>query len=72
MITRARSETFRELVERYRDRVNARLDQTLAIGTGVPRQLTEAMRYAVLGPGKRIRPLLSYATGELLELEPQR
>ena len=72
MITRARSETFRELVERYRDRVNARLDQTLAIGTEVPRQLTEAMRYAVLGPGKRIRPLLSYATGELLELEPQR
>ena len=30
-----------------------------------PRRLHEAMRYAVLGGGKRARPLLAYAAGEL-------
>jgi farnesyl diphosphate synthase len=30
----------------------------------VPVQLGEAMRYAVLGGGKRVRPLLAYAAGE--------
>lgn len=32
-----------------------------------PPQLLEAMRYAVLDGGKRIRPLLVYATGELTQ-----
>src|SRR4029453_10484673 len=30
----------------------------------------EAMRYAVLGGGKRMRPLLAYAAGELVEANP--
>src|SRR5512138_986376 len=30
-----------------------------------PTRLHEAMRYAVLGGGKRVRPLLSFAAGEL-------
>jgi len=30
------------------------------------------MRYAVLGGGKRLRPLLIYATGETLGLPPER
>lgn len=72
MITRARSETFQERLELYRHRVNTRLQKTLAVDNGVPRELTDAMQYAVLGPGKRIRPLLSYAAGELFGLEPER
>ena len=32
-----------------------------------PRRLHEAMRYAVLGGGKRVRPLLAFAAGELAE-----
>lgn len=31
-----------------------------------PQRLLEAMRYAVLGGGKRVRPLLVYAAGELV------
>jgi farnesyl diphosphate synthase len=31
----------------------------------VPQRLHDAMRYALLGGGKRIRPLLAYAAGEL-------
>ncbi|MDM7321842.1 MAG: polyprenyl synthetase family protein [Gammaproteobacteria bacterium] len=32
-------------------------------------RLVEAMRYAALGPGKRVRPFLVYATGELTGTE---
>lgn len=49
-----------------RSRVEARLDALLP-GDGIlPGRLHEAMRYVVLGPGKRVRPLLVYATGHAL------
>jgi farnesyl diphosphate synthase len=35
-----------------------------------PASLGEAMRYAVLGGGKRIRPLLAYAAGEAAAADP--
>jgi geranylgeranyl diphosphate synthase type II len=44
-------------------RVDARLDQLLH---GGPSRLEEAMRYAVLGGGKRLRPVLCLWTAELL------
>ena len=34
------------------------------------RRCIEAMRYAVLGGGKRVRPLLAYAAGELADADP--
>jgi len=37
----------------------------------VPHKLHEAMRYTVLGGGKRIRPLLAYASGALFTADPQ-
>ncbi len=37
---------------------------------GAPATLAEAMRYAVLGGGKRVRPLLVYAAGEVSGAEP--
>ena len=37
-----------------------------------PQRLHEAMRYAVLNGGKRVRPLLAFAAGELTEADPQR
>ena len=48
------------------------MEKTLAVDNSVPQELTDAMRYAALGPGKRIRPLLSYASGELFGLEAER
>lgn len=44
-------------------RVEAKLDAVLPPGSESPTELHEAMRYSVLGGGKRIRPLLVYATG---------
>jgi len=37
-----------------------------------PARLHAAMRYAVLGGGKRVRPLLAYGAGELSGADPQR
>ena len=37
-----------------------------------PQSLHEAMRYAVLGGGKRARALLAYAAGELADADPAR
>ncbi len=47
----------------YAERANARLDQTLT-DTAVPPRLLEAMRYATLGGGKRVRPTLTYLAAE--------
>ncbi len=49
-----------------RSRVETRLDALLPPATISPARLHEAMRYAVLGSGKRVRPLLVYATGHAL------
>jgi len=37
-----------------------------------PRRLHDAMRYAVLGGGKRVRPLLAFAAGEVTGATPER
>ena len=37
-----------------------------------PQRLHEAMRYAVLGGGKRVRPLLAFAAGEVTGASPER
>jgi farnesyl diphosphate synthase len=37
-----------------------------------PQRLHAAMRYAVLGGGKRVRPLLAFAAGELAAADPAR
>jgi farnesyl diphosphate synthase len=55
--------------ERQR-RVEGVLDRSLGGRNGEPARLVEAMRYAVLGGGKRMRPLLAYAAGELVDANP--
>jgi farnesyl diphosphate synthase len=50
----------------YQSRVRGVLDSVLPSATLVPERLHAAQRYAVLGGGKRLRPLLVYCTGEAL------
>jgi farnesyl diphosphate synthase len=45
-------------------RIEAVLDRILDADVAPPGTLGDAMRYAVLGGGKRMRPLLAYAGGE--------
>lgn len=50
------------------DRAEKALDQRLPPSTTLPERLHQAMRYSALGGGKRLRPLLTYATGRALGL----
>src|SRR4029077_3964969 len=52
----------------YQRRVQTVLDAALPAAELVPQRLHAAQRYAVLGGGKRLRPLLVYCTGEALEI----
>jgi farnesyl diphosphate synthase len=53
-------------------RTEAALDGILPAAGLAPARLHEAMRYAVLGGGKRVRPLLVHAGGELAAAPPAR
>ncbi len=55
---------------RYRERVEGVLERCLPSSNSAPARLHEAMRYAALGPGKRIRPVLVYATGAAVGVPP--
>ncbi|MFP5465423.1 MAG: polyprenyl synthetase family protein [Gammaproteobacteria bacterium] len=48
---------------RWLQRVEARLESELPRGDESPERLHQAMRHAVLGGGKRLRPMLVYAAG---------
>ncbi len=54
------------------DRIERALHDALPGPEIAPKRLHVAMRYAVLGGGKRVRPLLAYAAGELARAKPQR
>ncbi len=60
---------LQERIERYLARVEQALERWLPSVTTPPARLHEAMRYSVLGGGKRMRPLLVYAAGEALGTE---
>ena len=64
------SPSFSDRSSQYRERVDAELDRWLSTDACGSTRLLEAVRYALLNGGKRIRPLLAYACGEFLHLEP--
>lgn len=55
-----------ELLQTYQARAAQALDQRLPSADLCPSDLHQAMRYAVLGGGKRIRPALVYLAGQAL------
>ncbi|HET8550977.1 MAG TPA: farnesyl diphosphate synthase [Gammaproteobacteria bacterium] len=61
---------FKDRIPTYLSRVEDALDARLPAADAAPEGLHAAMRYSVLGGGKRIRPLLCYATGETLGIGP--
>jgi len=54
------------------DRIEAELDRLLPPIEGAQARLHEAMRYATLGGGKRLRPFLVLAGAELFDVPPAR
>ena len=53
-------------------RVESALSHRLPSAEAIPARLHEAMRYASLGGGKRVRPLLAFAAGELTQSPVER
>jgi geranylgeranyl diphosphate synthase type II len=51
--------SLREVLPADRRLIDTELRRTLRFGRDVPSRLALAMRYAVLGPGKRVRPMLA-------------
>ena len=54
------------------ERVEETLQRVLPAPEIAPQRLHQAMRYAVLGGGKRVRPLLAFAAGELAGADTER
>jgi geranylgeranyl diphosphate synthase type II len=56
---------FAAQLQAYRTRAEQGLERLLPAATTRPARLHEAMRYALLGGGKRLRPVLTLATADL-------
>jgi len=56
---------FAEWMSAVQARIETALGKNLPGGDSIPARLHDAMRYATLGGGKRVRPLLVFAAGEL-------
>ncbi|WP_322012662.1 farnesyl diphosphate synthase [Paraburkholderia sp. J12] len=63
--------TFEQWTRLVLDRVESALEHYLPAADVLPAGLHDAMRYAVLGGGKRVRPLLCHAAGELSGATPE-
>jgi farnesyl diphosphate synthase len=65
----AREPQFRALLGHWQKRIERELTQRLPSATARPARLHEALRYSTLGGGKRVRPVLAYATASALGIQ---
>jgi farnesyl diphosphate synthase len=71
-VTTATTTDFAAWSHSHLQRVEAALLKILPAAEIAPQRLHQAMRYAVLGGGKRVRPLLAFAAGELAGADQDR
>jgi geranylgeranyl pyrophosphate synthase len=64
--------SFSKWIAGCQAQVEAALERSLPEASHTPAQLHQAMRYSVLGGGKRMRPLLVYAAGEAVGADARR
>ncbi|HET7597698.1 MAG TPA: farnesyl diphosphate synthase [Burkholderiales bacterium] len=67
-----RAVDFQSWVHTRQSRMESTLQQVLPAADIAPQRLHQAMRYAVLGGGKRVRPLLAFAAGEIARADIER
>lgn len=63
---------FATWMQTCQKRIESVLAAALPTADIAPQRLHDAMRYAVLGGGKRVRPLLAFAAGEAVDADPAR
>jgi geranylgeranyl diphosphate synthase, type II len=56
--------SFLDIASRLGPSIDAALDVRIPLGDGCPARLREAMRYSLLAPGKRLRPILVLLASE--------
>lgn len=64
--------SFTDWMAATQGRTETALSRLLPARDSIPQRLHDAMRYATLGGGKRVRPLLVFAAGELSNAPPER
>ncbi len=64
--------TFEEKISEYREEIDNYLNSQLPSGNIPPKNLHQAMNYSVMNGGKRIRPLLTFASAESLKVDPKK
>ena len=64
--------SFTDWMAATQGRTETALSRLLPARDSIPQRLHDAMRYATLGGGKRVRPLLIFAAGELSNAPPER
>src|SRR5436309_1870708 len=62
---------FERFASSRRAGIEALLDRWLPPEDVRPREVHRAMRYATLGPGKRVRPVLALAVAEMFGASPE-
>ena len=63
------AEGLAQRIAEIADLVTVALDELLPRAEGPESRLTEAMRYAALAPGKRLRPFFLIETGRMFDLK---
>lgn len=63
---------FQGWISGHQHRIEEVLQQLLPQPRIMPQRLHEAMRYSVMNGGKRVRPLLAFAAGELINADIER
>ena len=63
---------FKTWAQSIQSRMEGTLANVLPQPSHLPARLHEAMRYSVLDGGKRVRPLLVFAAGEIVAANPER
>ena len=69
---KSREEPFTDWMRAVQAQVEQALSRHLPPDEAIPARLHQAMRYASLNAGKRIRPLLAFAAGDLANSPPER
>lgn len=65
-------EDFAQLSRRWCPEIDRHLDRYCRFGPGCPERLARAIRYSVLAPGKRLRPMLALCASQACGSDPQR
>lgn len=63
---------FAQYAQATRPRIDAALESCCRLDSGCPAPLAEAIRYSLLAPGKRLRPLLVLMSAEACGLDARR